>query len=187
MTGQLLLLWQKLDHLQRMRAYLTFSRDQTAPLMPIVDWTLLTPEHHQILAAFRVRFSDFQEHLGKAMRAIAIEEEQRTEPFTAILLYMEKLGIIDSAERWKEIRELRNAINHEYEDDTARLGSFFAALVQSVPELLAWHDRLDDFCRRHYAIPANNGPDSIQAAAWVRPITPRASRYQANTGPSTTA
>jgi len=49
------------------------------------------------------------------MRAVVIEEEQAAEPFTAVLLYMEKLAIIDSKDRWKEMRELRNAINHEYE------------------------------------------------------------------------
>ncbi|WP_274521506.1 hypothetical protein [Ectothiorhodospira lacustris] len=35
----------------------------------------LTQENHETLAAFRVRFSDFQEHLGKTMRAVAIEED----------------------------------------------------------------------------------------------------------------
>jgi len=85
------------------------------------------------LAAFRVRFSDFQEHPGKTMRAIGVEEEQKTEPYTAILLYMEKLMIIESADRWKEIRELRNAINHEYGENTARLSEFFAAQVQAFP------------------------------------------------------
>ncbi len=133
-----------------MRAYLAYSHAQAAPLMPIKDWAALTPEQHETLAAFRVRFSDFLEHLGKTMRAIAVEEEQKTEPYTAVLLYMEKLRIIESADRWKEIRELRNAINHEYEENTARLSEFFAALVQAVPELLAWHDCLTEFCRVHY-------------------------------------
>lgn len=31
-------------------------------------------EQHETLAAFRVRFSGFQEHPGKTIRAIAIEE-----------------------------------------------------------------------------------------------------------------
>ena len=121
--------------------------------MPIKEWAELTPEQHETLAAFRVRFSDFQEHLGKTMRAIAVEEEQKTEPYTAVLLYMEKLRIIESADRWKEIKELRNAINHEYEENTERLSEFFAALVQSVHELLAWHDCLAEFCRVHYEEP----------------------------------
>jgi hypothetical protein len=114
MTAHLQLIDKKLEHLERMRGYLTYSLEQVSSLMPIDDWKALTPKHHETLATFRVRFSEFQEHLGKTMRAVAIEEEQKTEPFTSVLLYMEKLSIIDSAQAWKELRELRNAVNHEY-------------------------------------------------------------------------
>ena len=144
------LIWKKLENLGRLRGYLAFSLAQTLPLMPIRDWKGLTPHAHETLAAFRLRFSEFQEHLGKAMRAVAIEEEQRTEPFTAVLLYMEKLDIIDSSERWKTIRELRNAVNHEYEENTQRLSEFFVELTKSVPELFRYHDRLVEFCESNY-------------------------------------
>lgn len=133
MNTNVQLIWKKIDHLQRMRDYLDYSRAQASVLMPIHDWQLLTPAQHATLAAFRVRFSEFQEHLGKAMRAIAREEEQGTEPFSFVLNYMEKLGIIDTAERWKLIRELRNAVNHEYEENEQRLSEFFLALVESTP------------------------------------------------------
>jgi len=63
------LIWKKLDHLARMRGYLSYSLEQTLQLVPIHDWAKLTPENHATLAAFRVRFSEFQEHLGKTMRA----------------------------------------------------------------------------------------------------------------------
>jgi len=51
------------------------------------------------------------------MRSIAREEEESTEPFSFVLLYMEKLGILDRVEEWEMIRELRNAVNHEYEEN----------------------------------------------------------------------
>ena len=59
------------------------------------------------------------------MRAVAIEEEVEAERFGSVLAFMEKLGVLESAERWKLIRELRNAINHEYEEDADRLTQFF--------------------------------------------------------------
>jgi uncharacterized protein YwqG len=152
MTEHIRLIERKLQHLAKLRLYLAYSLAQTQPLMPIQSWTGLTPENHETLAAFRVRFSEYQEHLGKAMRAIAIEEEQKTEPYTAVLLYMEKLGIIDKAERWKELRELRNAINHEYEENTDRLTQFFDELVKASPQLFSWHDRLIGFCNENYGI-----------------------------------
>jgi hypothetical protein len=39
--------------------------------------------------------------MGKTMKAVAAEEEKPTERFTALLLYMEKLNCIESAQAWK--------------------------------------------------------------------------------------
>ena len=133
-----------------MRQYLAYSSDQIQKLLPMTDWALLQPDQHESLAAFRVRFSEFQEHMGKTMKAVALEEEKPSEPFTAVLLYMEKLGCLDSVDRWKDIRELRNAVNHEYEDDLQTLHDFFIAMMASTPELLRWHEQLLDFCTRTY-------------------------------------
>lgn len=150
MSANVQLIWKKIAHLRRMRIYLDYSLEQTLLLMPITDWHQLTPAQHESLAAFRVRFSEFQEHLGKIMRAIAREEEQSTEPFSFVLLYMEKLGILEAVERWKLIRELRNAVNHEYEENEQRLSEFFLALTQAAPELYTWFDRTISFCESSY-------------------------------------
>jgi hypothetical protein len=150
-SEHIVLIRKKLDHLVRMREYLRYSIGQVQALLPITDWQALQPDHHETLAAFRIRFSEYQEHMGKTMKAIAVEEEKPSEPFTAVLLYMEKLGCIDSVDRWKDIRELRNVVNHEYEDDPSVLHEFFAQMVQSAPELLRWHEQLTVFCDATYA------------------------------------
>ena len=141
---------KKLDHLARMREYLLYSIGQVTALLPIQDWQALQPDHHETLAAFRIRFSEYQEHMGKTMKAVAVEEEKPSEPFTAVLLYMEKLGCISSVDQWKEIRELRNAVNHEYEDDPAVLHEFFEQMILSAPALLQWHAQLTSFCQSTY-------------------------------------
>ena len=150
MSEHIALIWKKLDHLGRMREYLSYSIAQVAALLPIQNWQALQPDQHETLAAFRIRFSEYQEHMGKTRKAIAVEEEKPSEPFTAVLLYMEKLGCIDSVDRWKDIRELRNAVNHEYEDDPSVLHEFFTQMVQSAPELLHWHEQLNAFCKATY-------------------------------------
>jgi hypothetical protein len=150
MSKHIALIRKKLEHLARMREYLRYSIGQVQTLLPITDWQALQPDQHETLAAFRIRFSEYQEHMGKTMKAIAVEEEKPSEPFTAVLLYMEKLGCIDSVDRWKDIRELRNAVNHEYEDDPSVLHEFFAQMVQSAPELLHWHEQLNAFCNATY-------------------------------------
>lgn len=150
MSEHIALIWKKLDHLARMREYLRYSISQVDALLPIGDWHALQPDQHETLAAFRIRFSEYQEHMGKTMKAVAVEEEKPSEPFTAVLLCMEKLGCIDSVDRWKDIRELRNAVNHENEDDPAVLHEFFDQMIQAAPELLGWHDQLTAFCQNTY-------------------------------------
>jgi hypothetical protein len=144
------LILRKLDHLERMAGYLEWSLGQVKAFVPIGDWSALTSEQHESLAAFRIRFSEFQEHIGKAMRAVAIEEEENHEPFGAVLAFMEKLGILDATEHWKLIRELRNAVNHEDEDNPARLSDFFRLLTEETPVLLGYEQRLMAYCKRNY-------------------------------------
>jgi hypothetical protein len=152
MTEHLHLIARQLTHLQRMREYLAHSVHRCEQIFPISNWRILSLGQHETLAAFRVRFSEFQEHLGKTMRAIAIEEEVEVERFGSVLAFMEKLGVLESVERWKIIRELRNAVNHEYEEDAVRLTQFFTEMINATPELFACHQRLLDFCREAYGV-----------------------------------
>lgn len=152
MTDHLQLIRLKLEHLLRMREYLAYSLGQVQKVLLLDDWKALTPEQHESLAAFRVRFSEFQEHLGKTMRAVAIEEEQDVDRFGAVLAFMERLRVLDSAEHWKLIRELRNAVNHDYEDDTRRLAEFFDQLAKETPVLFEYFHQLQEHCARAYGL-----------------------------------
>jgi len=152
MTEHLHLIAKQLTHLQQMRKYLEYSAQRAGHILPVTNWQAISLEQHETLAAFRVRFSEFQEHLGKTMRAISIEEEVGADRFGSVLAFMEKLGIIESSERWKLIRELRNAINHEYEEDAERLSIFFVETLAATPELLAYFQRLLNFCAEAYGV-----------------------------------
>jgi hypothetical protein len=149
-TAHRRLILKKAEHLQRMADYLSWSLGRVQRFVPIASWDSLTAEQHESLAAFRVRSSEFQAHIGKAMPAIAIEEEENVEPFGAVLAFMEKLGILDSTRHWKLIRELRNAVNHEYEDDPQRLVEFFDQLTQETPALPGYGEALLTFVDKHY-------------------------------------
>ena len=152
MTEHLRLIGKQLFHLQRMREYLAHSVQRCEGLFPIANWRPISLEQHEMLAAFRVRFSEFQEHLGKTMRAVAIEEEIDVERFGSVLAFMEKLGVLESVEQWKIIRELRNAVNHEYEEDAGRLTQFFMEMISATPELFVSHQKLQDFCFEAYRV-----------------------------------
>lgn len=150
MTENLRLIARRLAHLRRMREYLEHSIGRCKAILPVSDWKSLSFEEHEVLAAFRVRFSEFQEHLGKAMRAVASEEEIDTERFGAVLAFMEKIAVLESSERWKIIREIRNAISHEYEEDSARLSEFFNEMLKAAPELFDSQQKLLCFCKKSY-------------------------------------
>lgn len=154
MTEHLRLMARKLEHLKQMRAYLSYSLMRAKVIFPVTSWEMLEPEQHETLAAFRIRFSEFQEHLGKIMRAVAIEEEIDTERFGTVLAFMEKLGILESVTRWKIIRELRNAVNHEYEESTERLTEFLMEMIKATSELMTCHQRLVEYCDKAYGIKA---------------------------------
>lgn len=152
MSEHLQLIANQLTNLQRMREYLAYSVQRCELIFPISNWRLLSLEQHEMLAAFRVRFSEFQEHLGKTMKAVVIKEEIKVERFGSVLAFMEKLGVLESSERWKVIRELRNAVNHEYEEDTNRLTQFFMEMIKATPELFACHQKIPGFCREAYGV-----------------------------------
>jgi hypothetical protein len=152
MTEHLHLIIRQLNQLQRMRQYLEHSYERCHEIFPVTNWQAMSMEQHEMLAAFRVRFSEFQEHLGKTMRAVAIEEEVNAERFGSVLAFMEKLGVLESVERWKIIREIRNAVNHEYEEDAGRLTQFFSEMFKATPEIFVCHDKLVAFCNEDYGI-----------------------------------
>lgn len=64
---------QRLHDLEKMRRYLAYSTQrmrqaEIAARQP----GLLNDAEAEILAAFRVRFAEYQEHIGKLLKAIAI-------------------------------------------------------------------------------------------------------------------
>ncbi len=162
MSEQLELIGAKLRHLARMAGYLAYSLEQVSQVLAQEDWSVLGPDQHESLAAFRVRYSEFQEHLGKAMRAVAIFEEQPVERFGSVLAFMERLGVVDSADRWYELRDLRNAVNHEYEEDGDRLRELFGLMQAGVPALFRCFDALRGFCDKAYR---SNVPNAQTRAA----------------------
>ena len=138
----------KLRHLHRMREYLAHSHGnllaQGIVGKPVLSLTL---QESEILAAFRMRFSEFQEHLGKLLRAIAQEEEVEITGFSDVLAFAEKAEILASADDWKKARDVRNQINHEYEENENILAPLIAEMANCVPILFLIHDRAAAYCK----------------------------------------
>ncbi len=135
------------------REHLTYSLGRVQRVLLLDDWKALTPDQHGSLVAFRVRFSKLQEQLGKTMRAVAIKEQQDVDRFGAVLAFMERLRVLDSAEHWTLIRGLRNAFNHDDENDTRCLAEFFDQLAKETPPCCSEYFRqLQERCARAYGL-----------------------------------
>lgn len=149
MTPHRELIAGKLRHMRRMREYLAHSHGNllTNNIIgkPVGSLTL---QESEILAAFRMRFSEFQEHLGKLLRAIAQEEEIEITGFSDVLAFAEKAEILASADDWKKARDVRNQINHEYEENERVLAPLIAEMANCVPTLFLIHDRTEIYCMR---------------------------------------
>lgn len=106
---------EKISHIGKMQVNLEYSRAKIAGWwsveQPFDAWSA---DRLETLAAFKARFAEMQDHLASAMKLIAAIEEQPTEAFTYVLNFMSKLHILDTAEEWRDIRDLRNAAVHDY-------------------------------------------------------------------------
>jgi hypothetical protein len=60
--------------------------------------------------------------------------------------------VLDSAEHWKLIRELRNAVNQDCENDPQRLAEFFVQLAKETPVLFEYFQQMQEHCARAYGL-----------------------------------
>ncbi len=138
----------KLAHLEKMRGYLAYSSGRMhKSKIAEKELQALSDEDAEILAAFRARFSEYQEHVGKLLKSIALEEGVKVVGMSDVLAFAEKAAIIESEQEWKVPRDIRNAINHEYQEDAKTLSVLVAEMLNLVEPLMSMHQRADQYCR----------------------------------------
>jgi hypothetical protein len=92
------------------------------PVFPLTEHALknLADETVTLLDQFLYRFMKLQDAMGtRFIPVIAglIIGNNDPRPFIDNLNILEKNGAIDSAEKWQELRNLRNRLAHEYPDN----------------------------------------------------------------------
>jgi hypothetical protein len=155
MKTPLQLIASRLAQLAKLRAYLLHATHKIVQSGMLkknpADYTL---NDSNDLAAFRMRVSEFQEHPGKLLASIAREEEVKYSGFSDVLAFAEKAEIIAGESAWKEICELRNQINHEYEDDPEALAEIINRIVTCIPTLLKWEAGACNYCTTKFKLNA---------------------------------
>lgn len=107
----------------------TVERAQKIELDPILA---------ERLDAFVSRFGRLQDTVGdKLLPALLNAMAEKTGPAIDNLDKAEKLGLIESADVWMEMRRLRNQMVHEYIEDLAVLASALRSGHTFVPALVA--------------------------------------------------
>ncbi|MCB9738693.1 MAG: hypothetical protein H6747_05435 [Deltaproteobacteria bacterium] len=87
------------------------------------------------------RFAKLQDLLGAKVFGLVValtdEPLPPTATFLDILHRLERIGALPSAATWRRLRELRNALAHDYADDPEAAAATLRAVVRAVPALLA--------------------------------------------------
>jgi len=95
-----------------------------------------------------MRFAKLQDTLRKKifpeiLRLTGDYEEDET--FIDRLNRLERMGVIDSAQRWQVLRDIRNAISHEYENDLDKLCEVFNYFIEKCQDLLALWQNVKEY------------------------------------------
>jgi hypothetical protein len=98
---------------------LQYARDSLKNIFPIdtKSFLELAPEQVSRTDQLIYRFSQLQDTIGNKLFPLILEglgEYTPNMPFIDILNTLEKLSIIEGAEQWLSLREIRNLVTHEY-------------------------------------------------------------------------
>lgn len=141
------------------------SHARVESLIPLHQETLknICDDDLDKLDAFRVRFCDLQDSLGnKTFRSILALEEERIGSNLDVLNKMEKRGIINSFEEWKELREIRNLFSHDYpETDEEKVESLNMAYANSL-KLVGIVDSVISYIIKKVQLPMEQFPFLLQ-------------------------
>lgn len=152
---------KKLNVAARLREYLIYSHGVAVHRNVIGrSGDTLTLEEGDILAAFRMRFAEYQEQLGKLISAIAREEDIELKGASSLAAFAEKFEFVDSEEDWKRIRDIRNNINHDYEEDEVSELSW--NMNEEIPIMIDMLNPIRTFCLETYGIELELSGGNVQ-------------------------
>lgn len=80
----------------------------------------LTDNEVEYIDQFLFRFSKLQDAVGEKLFKtilLSLDEKIENKPFIDILNKLEKLGLLDDVKVWRKLREDRNELAHNYDDD----------------------------------------------------------------------
>ena len=146
-TDRTQLLEHQLLAMTQMETLLKWSLDRCQAI-PLTDDQIPEQEDLEKLESLTVRFARFNDVLLlNIFRLIDTIDLDDTGTVRDRINRAEKKGLIEDAQRFIEIRELRNSIAHEYQPEALRV--IFPETLQATPILLDIAERVRKYCLRY--------------------------------------
>lgn len=109
----------------------------------------LRVDERALFDAYLKRFSSFQDYLGaKIFPLLAEVSGLPAGKMTEVLLQMEKEEIIDSVDGWIELREIRNALEHEYPDELEQALKDLKTCLDNFSRLKSYYHKAREYAGR---------------------------------------
>jgi len=130
-----------------------YAMDSLQDIFPIDAkfYKELSQEHISLTDQLIYRFSQLQDTIGNKLFPLILEglgEYNPNMPFIDILNTVEKLSIIESAEQWLILREIRNLVTHEYSGNEQEMADTLNELHQQAQVLSSTMNALLDYIKR---------------------------------------
>jgi hypothetical protein len=145
-TEQILALAETLQQLDESTRWLRRSFTRCRKTSAKRDLTPADFDAFEALTSRYARVSDMI--LQKLFRGLDALELENSGTLLDALNRAEKRGLINSSAEFREIRELRNEISHEYAQEN--LHPLFNSVLEHTPALLEIVRRSHDYCRRYF-------------------------------------
>ncbi len=128
---------------------LVYSLQHIKKMAPFTKENIVdaTEKEIEMIDAFILRFSRLQDILGKKIFRFLLEiSGEELVVMIDVLNKMEKMGIINDANEWMNIREIRNFAVHEYvEDDVQHVVDSLNKIINFAEELLVILNKIKQY------------------------------------------
>jgi len=137
-------------HILRMDSAALVMRD----MMPLTadKYNQMDDEEVRVVDQFLFRFSKLQDAIGEKLfkaALIFLDEPVEGVSFLDVLNRLEKLGLIDEAQVWRELRYDRNELAHNYEEDAEEAVKIINNLYDKKDVLIGFHTRIKEYYERN--------------------------------------
>jgi predicted nucleotidyltransferase len=142
-----------INQCQKHKLRITKSYAKVGGIFPLSasKYEQLSDAQIETIDQYLFRFAKLQDTIGdKLFRMIAAEYTDNIEALTLIdiLNKLEKINILQDVNVWKKLRNIRNNIAHQYDDEPEEMAQALNDIFAYKDELLNVFDNIDNFYKK---------------------------------------